>query len=226
MAQNPYAAPTAAQRNGTAPPHAMVFGGNQRYAVKDIPETTDPEYTLGYSPELRAGGSSTGEALPDDVRIGKRETPIPGRNWNDPRWQAKEDSEFLERHSVEDYEVRGPVQQRKAPTPNHPLWYQERLPIRPSATRSPAYATFQRPWHIPRNAKDALGEDAVTHLSLADHRRMYPISAAPQHGMRPMGRLGTNTYRPQPQPWDKDLFVPPKAGMETGAIAGNRAYRL
>jgi hypothetical protein len=198
-----------------------VFGGNQRYAVASVDKTTDPEYTTGYSPALKAGGSSSGESLPDNVRIGKRETPIPGRNWNDPRWQRREDSEFLRRMSSEDYELQGPVRQYKIPAPNVPYWTQERLPTRPTATMNPAYRTFQRPWHIPRNIKDAVGENATQHMSLANHERKYKI-----FGMVPRGKVGVNTYRAQPRPWDEDLFYPPQAGNAAGGIAGNRNYRL
>lgn len=221
MPKNPYAVPTPAQRNGTAPPSASVFGGNQRYAVADVDKTTDPEYTVGYSPELKAGGSSSGESLPDDVRIGRRETPIPGRNWNDPRWQRREDSEFLRRMADEDYELQGTVRQYKIPTPNVPYWNQERMPTRPSATMNPAYRTFQRPWHIPRNIKDALGENATQHFSMANHERKYKI-----FGMVPRGKVGVNTYRAQPRPWDEDLFYAPQASPAPTGIAGNRNYRL
>lgn len=221
MAQNPYAAPNAAARNGTAPPAMSVFGGNQRYAVRDTPESTDPEYSVGYSPALKAGGSSSGESLPDNVRIGTRKTPIPGRNWNDPKWQQHMDSDFLRRISEEETTVNWNVQQRKTPAPTNPLWTQERMPVRPTATMSPLNRLFQRPWHIPRNAKDALGEEATLHFSMADHRRTYPIL-----GMKPQGRVGTNTYRAQPRPWDENLFIPPQAGQNTGGIAGNRTWRL
>lgn len=221
MPQNPYAVPTPAQRNGTAPPAMSIFGGNQRYAVRDIPESTDPEYTTGFSPELRAGGSASGEALPDQIRTKKRKTPIPGRNWNSPEWQAERDSEFLKRHSVEEYEVRGTQRQYKPSVPKIPVQTQDNLPTRPTATKSPAYATFQRPWHIPRNAKDALGENATTHFSMANHERQYEI-----FGMQPRGRLGVNTYRAQPKPWDENLYIAPRAGEVSGGIAGNRAFRL
>jgi hypothetical protein len=229
MARNPYAAPRAAERNGTAPPHMNVWGGHARYAVPDVPETTDPDYTDGYSPQLKSGGSSDGSALPDDIRIGKREQPIPGHNWNDPRWQAKRDSEFLKRHSVEHWEKDWHVKQQKAPTPNHPLWTQERMPIRPTADLAPMPTTFQRPWHIPRNIKDALGENAQTHFSLADHRRMKPIADPKTYGMRPAGRLGVNTYRERPRPWDENLFIPPPAAnhhLNMGISPSNRAFRL
>lgn len=226
MPRNPYAVPNAAERNGTAPGAMAVFGGNQRYAVKDVPESTDPDYEVGYSPQLRAGGSSSGEALPDNVRIGQRKTPIPGRNWNDPQWQAQEDSEFLRRMSEEQTEIGYTVHQEKAPTPNHPLWSQDRMPVRPTANMSPIQRTFQRPWHIPRNRKDSEGENAVIHFSLADNRRIHPIVSAPKNGMRPQGRLGVNTYRAEPRPWDENLFIPPPAGMQQGGIAGNRAWRL
>jgi len=224
MPRNPYSTSKAAERNGTAPPHVSVWGGNGRYAVRDIPESTDPEYTTGYSPALKAGGSPDGSALPDDIRIGQRDSPIPGRNFNDPRWQAREDSEFLERHDAERWTKGWRVQQRKAPTPTNPLWTQERTPTRPTADMAPMGTLFQRPWHIPRNIKDALGEHAVTHFSMADHRRVYPIM-----GMKPQGRVGTNTYRAQPRPWDENLFIPPPAGSDSGmlgGIAGNRTWRL
>lgn len=221
MASNPYAVPTAAQRNGTAPPNASVWGGNGRYAVKDVPESTDPDYTVGFSPQLKAGGSSDGSALPDDIRIGTRKTPIPNRNWNDPGFQAQRDAEFLKRHSVEQWTKGWEVRQQKVPTPNVPIWTQERMPIRPTATMAPMGTLFQRPWHIPRNVKDALGEDAVTHFSLADHKRRYQIM-----GMKPQGRLGVNTYRAQPRPWDETLYTPPPAGQAPSSVAGNRAWRL
>lgn len=198
-----------------------VFGGNQRYAVADVDKTTDPDYTVGYSTPLKAGGSASGESFPDSMRTGQRESPIPGRNFNNPRWQAREDSEFLHRMDAEDYELQGTVRQYKIPAPKVPYWTDERLPTRPSATRNPAYRTFQRPWHIPRNIKDALGEDATQHFSMADHKRRYEI-----FGMVPRGSVGVNTYRAQPKPWDENLFYPPQAGQLHSGIAGNRAHRL
>lgn len=221
MPRNPYSTPTAAQRNGTAPPATPRFGANFRYAVPDVDQTTDPDYTVGYSPALRAGGSASGESLPDSMRIGTRESPIPGRNFNDPRWQAREDSEFLRRMSAEDYERLPDVHQEKIPAPRVPYWEQERMPTRPTATKSPAYRTFQRPWHIPRNIKDALGEGAVQHFSLADHRRTYKI-----FGMVPRGGIGVNTYRAEPKPWDENLYHAPRAGEVPARIGGNRSYRL
>lgn len=208
-------------RSGAAPPPAQaVWGGPGRYAVKDVPESTDPDYTTGYSPELRAGGSPDGSALPDDVRIGRRKPPV-GENYNEPQWQAHQNSEHLRRHSVEQTAEMWKVQQRKVPGGQNPLWTQDRAPKRPTAENSPTGYAFQRPWHVPRNAADALGEDATLHFSLADHRRKYQIMS-----MKPQGRLGVNTYRADPRPWDENLFIPPPAGQHLGGIAGSRTFRL
>lgn len=222
MARNPYATPTAAQRNGTAPPHVSVWGGNGRYAVKQPPESTDPDYTTGFSPALKAGGSPDGSALPDDIRIGTRKTPVPNRNWNDPAFNTRRESDFHERHSAEHWTKGWRVKQETTARPNIPIQRQDRLPTRPTADMAPMGTLFQRPWHIPRNIKDAVGENAITHFSLADHKRRYEIM-----GMKPQGRLGVNTYRAQPRPWDENLFIPPPAGGHgLGGIAGNRTWRL
>lgn len=222
MARNPYAAPQAA-KNGEAPDPSGKFrlGGPGVYAVPDIPETTDPEYTDGYSPELDPQGHSSGEKLPSDIRIDKRQPPINDPN-NRKYWRTRW-SNHLERHSVEETETGWDVQQRTiGPPAQNPMWNDPRLPIRPTADDSPLGYQFTRPWHIPRNAADAIGEDAELHFSLADHRRKYPIM-----GMHPRGSVGTNTYRADPRPWDEDLFIPPQApDMPGGTVSGNRSYRL
>lgn len=219
MAVNPYATPT--MRTGAAPPPAhALWGGPGRYAVKQVPESTDPEWTTGFSPQLKAGGSTDGSALPDDIRTGHREPPV-GENYNDPAWQARQNSEFLKRHSDDHTEEMWKVQQRRVPGGQNPLWVQDREPTRPTARNSPTGYAFQRYWHVPRNAADALGENAVLHFSLADHRRKYQIMT-----MKPQGRLGVNTYRADPRPWDENLYIPPPAGQHLGGIAGNRNFRL
>lgn len=220
---NPYAKPSYQEGKQVPNPSGVYrLGGYPRYAVPDIPETTDPENTDGgFSPELRV--SSDGTALPDDIRIGVREPPP-----NDPNvksYTALRDAEKASRLSVEETETSWNVQQHKVPAGQNPMWNQEREPIRPSARRSPLGYLFQRPWHIPRNVKDALGEDATAHFSMADHRRAYQV-----YGMAPRGGVGVNTYRLEPRPWDQNLVARPPS-PESGEpgknlVGGNRNYRL
>lgn len=218
--QNPYAAPISNPGEAPDPSNNFIWASN-RYAVPDIPESTDPEYTLGFSPQLKADGSPDGSMLPDDIRTGHREPPP-----NDPNQHGYNDHrsrEFRSRHSVEFYSEGWHTKQEKIPAPRVPRWEQELAPTRPTADRSPSNYLFQRPWHIPRNIKDALGEEATAHFSLADHRRKYEIM-----GMRPQGRLGTNTYRASPRPWDENLFVAPQATDTPSpmGVPGNRSHRL
>ena len=219
--KNPYARPLIpAGQAPNANQHSAVWVGPGRYAVKDVPESTDPEYTLGYSPELVASGSATGAALPDDIRIGHREPP-PNKS-TDPKWNAVQSSDYLRRHAVEVHrEGRWETQQRKIPAPRMPLWEQERPPTRPTATQTPVGGLMTRPWHIPRNRAEIEGDGAVLHFSMADHKRNYPIMQ-----MEPQGRLGMNTYRADPRPWDESLYYPPRATNAPNGIAGNMAYRL
>lgn len=217
---NPYARPIPPD-DGSAPNPSgnFVWGGPGRYAVADVPESTDPDYRDGFSPELVSGGSPDGSALPSDIRIGRREPPP--NDPNDHAYTAKRNSDFHKRHSDEHYADNWKVRQQKAPAGQNPMWTQERPPIRPTAEDSPTGYAFTRPWHIPRNIKDAIGENAVAHFSLADHRRNFEI-----FGMKPQGGVGANTYRADPRPWDEGLFTPPQADGVTSGFAGNRNYRL
>jgi len=219
--RNQYAQPNTKPGSAPDPSNEFIWAGPGRYSVPDIPESTDPDYELGYSPTLKSGGSPDGSALPDDIRIGHREPPP--NNPNDPEWNRVRVSEFRTRHAVETTSEMWQVRQETIPRPRVPLWEQDRLPVRPTATNSPTGYAFTRPWHIPRNVKDALGENAVDHFSMADHRRNFEIM-----GMVPRGRIGVNTYRADPRPWDQDLFIPPPAGQKEmlGGIAGNRNFRL
>lgn len=219
--KNPYSRPVTQAGNAPDPTNEFIWAGPGRYAVPDIPESTDPDYTDGYSPTLKAGGSPDGSALPDDIRTGHREPPP--NNPNDPAWNRIRQSEFHRRHSVETTTEMWQVQQHTVPRPRVPLWEQDRMPVRPTATNSPTGYAFTRPWHIPRTVQDVLGEGAVTHFSMADHRRNFEIM-----GMVPRGRTGVNTYRADTRPWDEQLFIPPPAGQKEiyGGIAGNQKFRL
>lgn len=217
---NPYQRPVAID-DGSAPDPSgeYVWGGAGRYSVADIPETTDPEYTTGFSPALATTGSPDGTKLPDDIRIGTREPPPNDPNRTDVN--ARRYSEFHQRHSVEETTVGWKVTQWKKAVPHYPEWDQDPLPTRPTADSSPTGYQFQRPEHRPRNIKDAVGEEAVAHFSLADHRRMYEIM-----GQRPQGGVGANTYRSPVRPWDESLFIPPQSTNVTNSFVGNRNYRL
>lgn len=229
MAANPYTLP--ADHAGRSPLHATgVFSGNVRYAVKTPPDSTDPEYTNGYSPALVSGGSSNGEGLPDNVRIGTRKPPVWGGTWNKPSWANKRHAEQNERYKDDHLEEMWKIRQQRVAPPNVPLWNQERPPTRPTATNSPTGYAFERYWYVPRNATTIWGDDdpkaingaSRKHFSLADHRRKYEI-----YTMKPQGGMGVNTYRAEPRPWDEQLFIQPPAEAKTpGFVPGNRSYRL
>lgn len=222
---NPYAKPRNAV-NGEAPDPSGKFrlGGSRAYSVPDIPETTDPDYTTGFSTDIANGGSADGTAVPSDIRTDRREPPE-----NDPNvrsYWATRYSDQNRRYNRQEMTYTGwDVQQYKVPPGQNPLWTQERPPTRPTANDSPMPSMFTRYWHIPRNVKDAVGEEAVAHFSMADHRRVYQIM-----GQKPQGGLGVNTYRANPRPWDENLFVPEGdrnlEGGNGGSYVGNRSYRL
>lgn len=222
--RNTYATP--APRPGGAAPNPsgeFIWGGPGRYSVPNVPDTTDPEYTLGFSPKLLSGGSPDGSELPDDIRTGNRQPAGPGRGgtYNKPSWRNRQLSDTRKRNTADHTEEMWKIRQEKPQVPVIPIQVQERVPIRPTATNSPTGYAFTRKWSIPRNIKDVLGEGAVAHFSMADHRRTYAIMT-----QKPQGRIGVNTYRAAPRPWDENLFVPPPAGHSPNGIAGNRAFRL
>lgn len=219
---NPYAAPTEITDGGAPPANNDLWSGHARYAIRQLPESSDPEYTDAFSPRLLPGGSPNGTALPDDIRMGYRE-PTPS-DFNDPRVNAVRTRDFHNRMSVERQEL-GHWQERqeRLPRPVVPEWTQERLPRRPTESMAPlAGGQMQRPWHIPRNRAE-IEPGAVLHFSMAEYRRNYPIM-----GMAPQGRLGVNTYRKDPRPWDEGLFPHQPPASDSGvpnSLAGNRAYR-
>lgn len=226
MGTNPYARKPGLP--GIAPgPVQGLWANNARYTVPTVDTTNDPTYTLGFSPALKADGSSDGSALPDAIRIGRKKPPATeGKGtYNVPHWQLVQDSEQNRRYQEDHMDTMWNVQQRRVPPPNVPLWSQERAPIRPTATYSPTGYAVTRPWHIPRNIKDAVGPDATTHFSMADHRRKYAILT-----QKPQNRTGVNTYRATPTPWDANLFVAPGAPdarpVTNTATGGRRSFRL
>lgn len=211
------------RRDGEA--SGALFGMRQspRFASRDCEV---PGYGEEAYPALRVGSEGT---VPDDIRVGRREPPP---NTFVEIWPKPGEIDRQNRQA--DEKLRGPfkVTQRKMPTPNNPLWTQERMPTRPTADNSPLAYGMIRDWDIPRNVEDIYGPGAESqpgllrrHASLADHRRRYAILT-----QVPRGKVGVNTFRKDPGPWDSRLFnspapsLPPQ-GTGYNAIAGNRSYR-
>lgn len=208
--RNPYARPSSAG-DGSAPNPSGQFrlGGPGRYSVPDIPDTTDPDYTDGYSPQISVAGSADGTKLPSDIRIGRRNPPP--NDPNDREYSRRRWSDFLRRTSVERVSEAQPrIRQERPYVPVYPDAVQEKPPTRPTATQAPTDSLVTRPWHVPRNAADAIGEGARLHFSLADHRRMYPIML-----QQPRGGVGNNIFRKAPVPWDANLYVAEEAPLST-----------
>lgn len=219
---NPYAGPRE-RKPGEAPGPLSAAPPHFAYAVPDIPESTDPENTDGgYSPVLRVTGASG--TLPDAIRIGAKEPPE-----NDPNvreYNARRTADFHSRHADEITTVGWDIRQSKPFVPPVPDQIQEKPAIRSTARRSPLGYLFTRPWHIPRTVHDIFGGDPVDHVSLADHRRNYEI-----YGMAPRGTMGANTFRKDPQPWDRFLIVQPSEMpveplQRESVSTGRRTYRL
>lgn len=216
--RNPYERPQLRAGEPPVPAGDVIWAGPRRFAVPAPPDSTDPEYTTAFASQLKAGGSSDGTMLPSDIRIGARE-PVEN-NPNDREYNARRMSDFLRRHSVEEFETPWKVRQRKAAVPSNPYWTADVVSERPTADMSPSLGLFTRPWHVPRNRAE-IEPGAVLHFSMAAHRRNYPI-----YGMQPRGRVGVNTYRAEPKPWDENLFRAPQAGNSAqSSLFGNRAHR-
>jgi hypothetical protein len=217
--KNPYSRPVS-PGDGSAPnpAHEQIWSNYNRYAVRDAPDSSDPSYVDGaYSTELATTGSPAG--TPDDIRIGVREAPP--NSPQDGRVYRRRFAEFFKRAQGDQNTLAGKGKQEKPPAPNVPLWTQERLPIRPRATDAPAGNQFRRPEHRPRNIKDAVGEHAVQHFSLADHRRTFEIL-----GQQPRGGVGVNTYRVPVRPWDENNFIPPTPQSSLSTLFNTRpTYR-
>lgn len=217
---NPYSRPSAVAGESPDPSGRFRIGGPGKYSVVDVPDSTDPDWTVGYSPELANGGSPDGTALPSDIRVGTREPPP--NDPNDRLYNQIVYSDENKRYNDQSMRYTGwKVQQHKVPPGQNPMWTQERMPVRPTADTAPMGTEFKRYWHVPRSVTDAVGPDAITHFSMADHRRVYEIM-----GQKPQGRLGTNTYRASPRPWDEDLYTVPEVSNAYGSVFGNRAYRM
>lgn len=218
--RNPYERPQL--RSGETPvpgSGAALWAGPGRFSVKAPPDSSDPDYTTAYASQLQSGGNSDGTKLPSAIRIGTKE-PVEN-NPNDREYNARRTADFHKRHADDNFRPNWRVKQRKAAMVSNPYWTADVVSKRPTAERSPINGLFQRPWHIPRNRAE-IEPGAVLHFSMANHRRNYPI-----YGMQARGRIGVNTYRKEPRPWDEDLYRPPQAvntNVPSG-LFGNRSYR-
>lgn len=212
-AQNPYTRPPYALHGEAPNPIMPRWGGPGKYTSPDVPESTDPLYVDGFSPEITVAGSPDGTKLHDDIRTGRREPPP-----NDPNIlmvTLRRYSNYLRRASIETHrDPQQSVTQERIPKPTRPIWDQDRLAVRTLASTNPSSYQVTRPWHIPRNIADEIGPGAEVRHSLADHTRMTEIM-----GMRPHGGIGNNIYRPMPQPWDTNMFIPPQAENQPGGSA-------
>jgi hypothetical protein len=174
-----------------------------------------------FAPTLHPEGFADPPGVPDPIRTGREE---PKQFASDPQWDIRRGADLNQRRTVEtslstgwytkhDYDA-VPFDLARVP---------EAVDVpdtRPTQRYGPNSYLFVRgdfpPMPPPRTGQ---------HFSLADHRRITEIM-----GQRPHDRLGVNTYRVEPQPWDTALVVGPPLETQTGAvrassISGNRSYR-
>lgn len=201
---------------GEAPTAVQRVSGRKSYAAPGDFDAATPEYEQdGFSPSLGPGSEGF---LPDEIRTGKREPVYGGPHQQDINVDRGTDD--LRRRDDEYQQSTGwHTKQSKPEIAPIPEQVQDIGPSRPTANMGQNSYLFMRPWERP--------ESSGQHLSMADHRRNYPI-----YGMRPQGDVGVNTYRLDPKPWDASLhYNPPRQPESAGplaaalAIGGNRSYR-
>ena len=217
------------RRDGEAPGALFGWRSSARFAVRDTPDSATPGYSEEAYPALRVGSEGT---IPDDIRVGKREPPPNAfvDVWPKPGEIDRQSRQADEQEHYTGWKIR---QEDAQPSPPRvPEWFQDLPGTRPTANDSPTVSVFTRYWHIPRNVEEIYGEGSESqpgflrrHGSMADHRRKYAIMT-----QVPRGRMGVNTYRKDPGPWDERLLNSPapqvpQHGQGFGAISGNRSYR-
>lgn len=178
----------------------------------------------GFATSLRLSPTGT----PDATRLGQLPVYETREGAGDPEAFAHTyRDEINTRHRVEDQDADGFETQvqfaRYAPRPE-PTRDGE-AGIRPTGRMSPLTYVFTRPFGR-GTARFMNGE----HFSMADHRRDYPI-----HGMSSPRKVGRNTFRLEPEPWDTDnVQLPPSTDgspdLRIRAVdippADNRSWRL
>jgi hypothetical protein len=218
--RNPYGV-AVVREPGAAPGAIIGLVPNPRYAVPDVPETTDEDRTWAIG---QVGLFQGPQSVPSDIRMGTREPPL--NDPNDREYLYRRESDQILRRQDEQWDVLPHDIRQGVKRPGvYPDQVQAKLPTRPTADDSPNGYKTVIPKHHPRFIQDALGENAEDHISLADHRRAYPVNT-----MVPRGKLGVNTYRRDPRPWDEDLIVTGQPSRDPGILSsasgGNRAWRL
>jgi hypothetical protein len=208
---NPGYAPTRQDLGpGTLP-------ANPRYAVPV--DASVPEWSPNqpYGTGLRTGVDGT---TPDARRLQLQDSPPESP---DPRRPASENAEYVTRHrELETLHATGWQEDQQYPGTsflNNPRFRRYDSPRVLTRAMGPNTYAFTRRWSIPQSTG--------VHFSMADHRRTYPVG-----GMKPTGRIGLNTFRLDPAPWDADRYVTgqeftPEQRHELSATAPtSRSYRL
>jgi len=200
-----------------APPITWRLHGSTAYqhVNGEVPKSQD-----GFAPTLHSDVADP-PGVPDPIRTGRRNPPI---GTYEPERSVRRGADGLRRLAVETQHSTGwPIRQAHDQVPMDPdrvPTARDYLPTRPTATLSPN-TYFHLRGDYPERPPYRTGE----HFSLADHRRRYLIM-----GQRPVDRVGINTYRIEPAPWDTGLHVLPETeraatAVAVGRLAGNRSYR-
>lgn len=186
----------------------------QHHAM-EIPDLQD-----GFAPTLQPDFADP-PGSPDPIRMNRREPPP---TTYEPERSVHRGVDFLRRLSVETQHSTGwRVEQDWDQVPLDPsrvAMAQDKLPTRPTAVMGQNTYLHLR-GDFPERPPYCTGE----HFSFADHRRLNLIM-----GQRPRDRMGVNTYRKEPAPWDSGLQVLPetegaRTAIAVGRLSGNRSYR-
>jgi len=190
---------------------------NPRYAV---PEDASVPYwspNQPYGTALRTGVDGT---TPDARRLDLVESVPEAPN---PQRPAAENHEYVTRHAeLETLHATGWEELQQYPGTsflNNPRFRRYDSPRVLTRAMGPNTYAFTRRWTRPQSTG--------VHFSMADHRRTYPVG-----GMKPTGRIGNNTFRLDPAPWDADRYITgqeytPEQSHEMSTTApASRSYRL
>lgn len=232
-APNPYGA--------NVPEYAGQYGNtadtgtpNSRYAAPGLNQDAPYNDEFGWSAALRLGQNSTPDAQREQRAKGQWFYPRGTEEEPGPFYESR-DSDDAARHVVEYQDADGftvqknwkPVNRnnpRETPPPEQRL----------TSVMGPRSYTFLRPYDQFNRSEAGIQIGTARrlngqHLSMADHRREYPIlGIKPNHGRR-------NTYRLDPAPWDADVVdVPPSVEPDVVQARINsvdvtypsRSYRL
>jgi hypothetical protein len=211
-----YVAPTYPADGTPVKPIPGRLHGGEAYQHKAM---EIPDYQDGFAPTLHPDIADP-PGTPDPIRTMRREPPV---FTYEPTRSEHRGLDFLKRLSVETAQSTGwDIQQ-----------YQDAVPFDPARQPMPGSNPPSRPTaHMGQNTYLHLRGDfperppfrTGAHFSMADHKRRYLIM-----GQRPQDRMGVNTYRQEPTPWDSTLTSAPidanQATVRASSLSGNRTYR-